>query len=197
LHPDAQRWNARYDRERDYYLQRPPYQLVESHADLLPERGLALDVAAGVSPLGLFLTQRGLQVIALDVSMTALRMAQRRFREQGRSLACAAVDLTDPWLPPAQFDVILDFYFLSRPLLDRFRTALKPGGLLFCELLLWDEQTGSHRRNYLDPGELESRFRDWKTIYSKERWKRGRDPAIAPRRIVQLVVQKPSASEGA
>lgn len=190
MHPDAARWNARYLQERDYFLKREPYQLVKSHADWLPERGLVLDVAAGVSPLGLYLVQRNLRVVALDVSFTALRLAKQRLQDHNRQLACAVLDLVDAWLPPDTFDVILDFYFLSRPLLERYRSALKPGGLLFCEMLLWNEQTGSARQNYLLPGELEEQFSDWRTIHHQVSWKRGRNPARAPREIVQLVTQR-------
>ena len=195
MHPDALRWNARYGQDPDYYLQRSPYQLLQDHAELLPRSGLALDVAAGVAPLGLFLAKRGLEVLALDISLTALRLAQRRFRQAGRDLACAVADLTDPWLPLAHFDMILDFYFLSRPLLDRCRAALKPGGLLVSELLLWDEQPGSNRANYLDPGELEARFSDWHIIQLNQGLRHGRGPLNAPGKIMQMVVQKPKKEQ--
>ena len=56
-------------------------------------------------------------------------------------ISFAVLDLMDPWLPAAHFDVILNFYFLSRPLWETYRKALKPGGLLFFETYL--RETGS------------------------------------------------------
>jgi SAM-dependent methyltransferase len=195
MHPDAMRWNARYRQEREYFLDREPYQLVRLHAGLLPDRGLVLDVAAGVVPLGLFMVKYGLEVVALDISMEALQAAQERFRSHGQSLACAVLDLADPWLPSAHFDVVLNFYYLSRPLLARYKSALKPGGLLFCEILLWDERPGSNPQNYLRPGELEESFADWKTLFYDEAWKIGRKKTMEPRKIVQLIAQRPSERE--
>jgi SAM-dependent methyltransferase len=190
-HPDAQRWNARYQAKQDYYLARRPHELLCEHEELLPKTGRVLDLAAGVSPTGLFLAKRGLQVIAFDISSLALRLLQQRFKDEGLRLDCALIDLTDPWLPVAHFDVILDFYFLSHSLLDRCRSALKPGGLLFCELLLWDNNPGSRRSNYLESGELQAKFSDWPTIYSNEGKKSGHGSQRGPRPIVQLVTRKP------
>lgn len=192
MHPDAARWNARYSKEREYYLQREPYELVLSHADLLPAKGIVLDAAAGVSPLAIFLARRNLHVIALDVSLQALRAAQARMRAQNLHLDCAILDLTDPWLPSDFFDVILNFYFLSQPFLDLARAALKPGGLLFCEILLWDERSGTTRQHYLQAGELEEKFSDWKIIYKGERQRHGRQSEAGSRRAVQLIAEKPT-----
>lgn len=195
MHPDAQRWNARYAREGDYYLQRKPYALLLDHADLLPSKGLVLDVAAGVSPLGLHLAQRGFNVLALDISLHALRLAQARFRAQNQPFDAAAIDLMQAWLPSNHFDVVLDFYFLSRPLLDRLRSALKPGALLFCELLLAEDEQSTRSQHYLLPGELESLFADWENIFSKEARKHGRDPTVDARRIMQFIARRPNESE--
>jgi hypothetical protein len=42
-------------------------------------------------------------------------------------------------LMPDRFDVILNFYYLSRLLWDTYRKALKPGGLLFFETFVRDD----------------------------------------------------------
>lgn len=191
MHPDAERWNARYRNELEYYLEREPYKLVTSHLDLVPQSGTVLDVACGVSPLGELLARRGLHVVALDVSLDAVGAARRRLLRKKLTLDGAVMDLMDAWLPPDHFAAIFDFYFLSRPLLERFRTSLKPGGVVFFETLLWDERLGSDKQHYLRPGELEGRFADWQIHYINEMWKRGRKNSTEPKKVIQLIAQKP------
>ncbi len=188
-HPDASRWDERYRQNPEQWLRRPPHQLVRVFAHLLPSQGLALDVAAGTAASGLFLAEHGLAVIALDISLTGLRLAQQRARQAFLPLSLAVMDLSDPWLPDHHFDVILNFYYLSRPLLQRYRQALKPGGLLFFETYLKDSlHTSEH---YLEGGELRRAFADWEIIYSQEGPRRGHREEYATRRIAQLVARKP------
>lgn len=187
MHPDARHWNERYKGEIDHYLRRGPFPLVRKHAELLPTQGVVLETACGVSPLSRFLVERGLSLIGLDICMPALLAAKQREPR----LACAIMDLMDAWLPPEHFEAIFNFYFLSRPLLERYRTAIKPGGLLFCEIFVWQEGVDLSQDKYLQPGELESKFADWKTIDRAEIKKRRRTPSAPDRKAIQLVVQKP------
>lgn len=193
MHPDAERWNARYRGELEFYLQREPHRLVTANSHLLPSSGVALETAAGVSPLADFLTQRGLTVIALDISREALRAAQRRVKSRGSRLSCAVMDLSDPWLPPSFFDIIFNFYFLSRPLLETYKATLKPGGLLFFETFAWSGRNGSNPLHYVHPGELEETFANWNILYKNEYWKETRDGEANQHRAVQLIAQKPLA----
>ncbi|HEX6306493.1 MAG TPA: class I SAM-dependent methyltransferase, partial [Anaerolineales bacterium] len=98
MHPDAKRWNARYEEEGQERLERPAAKLLRDHAHLLPSHGLALDAASGVAPNGSFLARRGLRVIALDISETALQLALQRAREHRLRLSAAVVDLASLWL---------------------------------------------------------------------------------------------------
>lgn len=192
MHPDAERWNARYRSEMRFYLQREPYNLVTAHSHLIPTHGVALDAAAGVSPLGDYLTQRGLSVLALDISLDALMAARQRVTSGASHLSCAVMDMTDPWLPASFFDVIFNFYFLSRPLLNRYMAALKPGGLLFFETFLWTDRPGSNPQNYAQPGEIERKFAGWDIRFKNEFWKQGRDGNANHRKAIQLIAQKPA-----
>ena len=135
-HPDAQHWNARYASEQKYLFKKEPRPLLTSRLNLLPETGLALDVACGTSSTGIFLAARGWHVIGLDVAETALRHAQDRARKEALPVSLAVVDLTNIHLPTARFDLILNFYFLERSLWQAYQKALKPGGLLFFETFL-------------------------------------------------------------
>ncbi len=82
-HPDAVKWNERYRQEGERWLASKPRDLLIAFADLLPQTGLALDAAAGVSMHGLFLAERGLHVLALDISEVGLRLAKQTATEKG------------------------------------------------------------------------------------------------------------------
>lgn len=185
MHPDAKRWNARYQEEGQERLERPAAQVLRDHAHLLPSHGLALDAASGVAPNGAFLAGHGLRVIALDISETALRLALQRAREYGLRLSVAVVDLTSPWLPPEHFAVIVNLRFLERATFDVYRRALKSGGLLFFETFVRTDQDTDHPEYYLDPGELLRAFQDFQILH----WREFKMPG-ASRPTAQLVARK-------
>jgi tellurite methyltransferase len=190
-HPDALIWNARYESDDNHYLRRQPYSLVSSYVDQLPQGGLALEVAAGTAPVGLFLARRGLRVIAIDISETGLRLAQKRARKPSLPLNLVVMDLTDPWLPPSGFDVILNFYYLSRPLFKCYRQALKPGGWLFFETFVQDTIGRCNPAHTLESGELHTAYQDWEILHWMETWKKRHTGMFPSRRIAQLVARKP------
>ncbi len=97
----------------------------------------------------------------------------------------------NPWFPPAHFDVILNLYFLSRPLWKHYREALKPGGLLFFETYL--SEKGSDPARYLQTQELRQAFSDWEIIHylETERQVRSHNGVDGMRWSAQLVARKP------
>jgi len=170
---------------------------VTSHLHLLPRNGLVLDVASGTASTGIHLARRGWQVIALDVSNAALRVAQSQVQNEALPVSFAVMDLMDdPWLPSDYFDVILNFYFLSRPLMKTYRKSLKPSGLLIFETFLRDDNSSDVHgmpHHYLEPFELKDAFKEWETIHYAETQRNDR-PGKA-RWIVQLVTRKPVGKE--
>ena len=155
---DADRWNARYATGGDEWRNRRPRQLLLDHSHLLPSTGLGLDAASGVAVNGLFLAAHGLHVLALDISVVALRIAKQVANERGLWLETAVFDLTNPWLPANKFDVILNFRFLERGIFPVYQQALKPGGLLLFETFVKTSNDIEYPRHYLDPGELGNAF---------------------------------------
>jgi SAM-dependent methyltransferase len=80
---DGQRWDERYRATSEVHAVHP--EVVDFWPDvasLLPSTGRAVDVASGPGSVTLWLAQRGLEVIALDVSAVAIEL-----------LRSAAVDL--------------------------------------------------------------------------------------------------------
>ncbi len=98
-HPDAQVWNARYQSAEKHNLRRQPYGLVRSFANQLPAGGLALEVAAGTAPVGLYLARQGLRVISMDISEAGLRIAKQRAKKSSVPINLVVMDMTNPWLP--------------------------------------------------------------------------------------------------
>jgi SAM-dependent methyltransferase len=192
-HTDAARWDARYALEREFWLGREPKQLLRSYNRLLPETGLALDAASGVAVNGLYLAEKGLRVVALDISEYALHLAKASARAEDLPLDAAVYDLSGyPWLPPQTFDVILNFHFLERATLPVYDSALKPGGLLFFESFVKIENLPDNPIYYLEPGELLNFYRHYETIYYEEIQK---PPSShhPERGLAQLVARKPEA----
>ncbi len=185
MNPDAERWDARYAKEGEDWLERPPRQLLLDYAHLLPSHGLALDAASGVANNGTFLTRYGLRVIALDISEMALKLAIQRAKEQKLNLWAAVYDLSNPWLPPDHFDVIVNFRFLERATFPVYRQALKFAGLLFFETFVKSEGDINHPEYYLRSRELLEAFQDFQIIY----WEEVRIPGTE-RATAQLVARK-------
>lgn len=163
---DALRWNKRYqEAEPGWYMQ--PRSFLVGNAHLLPHRGLALDLAMGMGQNSAFLLERGLDVIGLDIAITAVTAARRR----SPALMAAVVDLEHYRLPDAQFDLILNLYYLDRAWFAEFWRLLKPGGILVYETLTLDMQADKPELDadrLLQPGELHHAFRDWDILVDRE-----------------------------
>lgn len=107
-------------------------------------KGKVLDVASGTGRHALFLASQGYQVEAIDRDVQAL--AQLSSTAHARSLTgvtTQTVDLEPP--PPSKpnigqeaYDVILVFFYLTRPLFPYLIDALRPGGVLLYETFLID-----------------------------------------------------------
>ncbi len=189
-HPDAQRWDERYQHEGDFWLERKPRQLLTSNAHLLPAEGRALDSACGVAINALFLAQHGLRAFALDISEYALRLAKQRASSIGLPLEAAVIDLSNPWLPAAHFEVIVNFHFLERGTIPVYRQALTSGGLIFFDTFSKRGERNDNPVYYLDPGELIGWFHNFEIIHYAEN---DLIPSVnhSKRGIAQLIARKP------
>jgi len=185
-----QRWDARHARRGRGSLSHGARALLRTYAHLLPEHGLALDGAAGVSQNGLFLAERGLRVLALDISEVGLRMGLQQARLRSLPLQAVVYDLRRLWLPPQTFDVIVNFLYLERATLPVYREALKPGGLLIFESFSASHGKQDEQEHYLKPGELQQCFRDFDILHHDLRQVTGEDEAIQ-KQTEQLVAHKP------
>jgi SAM-dependent methyltransferase len=189
LHPDAAKWNGRYQTEGDKWQKSRPRQLLLDYADKLPATGLALDAAAGVGVHGLFLAEWGWHVVALDISEVGLRLARELAVARGLRLETAVFDLTNPWLPANTFDAILNFRFLERGTFPVYRQALKPGGWLLFETFIRPNRNVADPDYFLEPGELRAAFSDFEILHSAQAEIEGQQSGKR-KRVEQLVACK-------
>ncbi len=187
-HPDARKWNGRYQSEAQYRQHGHPSQLLQDFAHLLPQNGLVLDAAAGVGVNALFVAKQGMSVVALDISEVGLQLLRQRAAGLGVWVDTAVFDLTQPYFPPNCVDVILNFRFLERAAFAAYRQALRPGGLLFFETFvhLGEGETPGY---FLESGELRRAFADWQIIHYAETDVRGQRSGKM-RHVAQLIARK-------
>ena len=186
---DLQKKDVQYTRAKGFDSFAPIGPCIAAGLDYHAPAGLAVDMACGLSASGLLLAERGWRVIGLDVAESALRFAQSAARQKQLSIHFAVLDVLNTWLPEDHFDLVLNFYFLSRPLFEVYKHTLKPGGLLFFETFVWQPGIDLRPEHYLHPGELERIFSNWDILVSEE----VDDPRHfnPSRRTARLIARKP------
>lgn len=158
MEEDRIKWDRKY-RETEFFFTLAPSrflsQCFERVAGLLPGRR-ALDIACGEGRNALFLAQRGFEVDAVDISEEGLAKGRKRAEREGVGVNFVQADL-DHYRLEAEYDLILNFNFLLRPLLSEAVAHLTPGGVLVLETIMDgpDLEEGHKKSFLLQPGELE------------------------------------------
>lgn len=117
------------------YLQREgvptPSSVLQQNSYLLPDKGIALDLACGQGGNALLLAEAGLDVQAWDVSPVAIEQLQNLANSKGLKVNAQVRDVTKH--PPTinSVDILVISFFLERELCPALFAAIKPGGLLF------------------------------------------------------------------
>lgn len=184
---DARRWDEKYQNNRyDTYLK--PRQILIDHANYLPHHGMALDVAMGLGGNAAYLCERGLSVVGIDISGVAVRRAKKNHP----NIMAVQADLAHFHLPASHFDVILNFFFLQRPLIPILIDALRPGGLILIEtmtLSMLEIKPEIPIEVLLAPNELQNMFKHLDIITYFEGWTNSRDDH--PRAVASLAARLP------
>jgi SAM-dependent methyltransferase len=135
---ELSRWNERFAAP-GYHFGTAPNEFLKSQAHLLEPGRTALSIADGEGRNGVFLAERGLDVLAVDFSPPALAKARALAESRGVALRIEQADLLHWTWPVAQFDVIAAIFIQfataeERPrLFAGIKQALKPGGLLLMQ----------------------------------------------------------------
>lgn len=168
-------WDDRYA-DGDWVDVREPAAIVAEAEQWLSVPGVALDLACGAGRNALFLAERGWRVLAVDLSLDALRLltsrAASRAESPDLSILPVLADLERFGVRPDAFDLVINTHFLLRSLFPLIRSTLKAGGILLfetysiCEI---EELGGDIRREYtLERGELSRAFDDFELLYYAE-----------------------------
>ena len=176
-------------------LELSPSALLVEYLHLFEEKkvpGPVLDLACAECHNGIFIAQRGFDVICCDRAAERLDEARRIAGECGVKITTREVNLEIPGgspLPLDTFGVILIFRYLHRPLIPSIRKALREGGVLFYETFTASQSRFGRPHNpdfLLKEGELLKWFEDWEVIHYFEGLKENPTRAIA-----QIVCRKP------
>lgn len=144
------KWEARY---RNTVISDPrPAEVLHRYRHLLPSKGTALDLAAGLGGNALFLARHGLRTSAWDISANAMQALDKHAKHAGLTIRCETRDVVSSPPAPASYDVIVISRFLERSLCPAISQALAPGGLLFYQTFTHEKtspEIGPRNPDYL------------------------------------------------
>lgn len=144
----ADKWDSHY---RSRAEPGSATQVLLDFQHLLPEEGIALDLACGLGANSLFLADRGLEVHAWDSSAVAI---EKLGQFAGHTAALIHTDTRDVSAHPPEengFDVIVVSRFLDRSICPAIVRALKPRGLLYYQTFTLNkvDRSGPDNPSYL------------------------------------------------
>ena len=128
-------WNDRYNTPA-YVFGTEPADFLVAHADRLRPGIKGLAVADGEGRNSVFMAQRGVETLAMDMSANALAKAKALAEARGVDVTHVEASITDWDWAPAAFDLVVAVFiqFLSPPARDAVFAGmvktLNPGGVL-------------------------------------------------------------------
>jgi 2-polyprenyl-3-methyl-5-hydroxy-6-metoxy-1,4-benzoquinol methylase len=122
------KWNKRY---RDATGQPQASRVLNENLHLLPDHGLALDLACGLGGNAILLAQQGLKVYAWDIAEIPVTALQEIVLERQLNIEAEVRDVEANPPGPETFDVIAVSYFLERDIVPALIRALKSDGLIY------------------------------------------------------------------
>jgi tellurite methyltransferase len=187
---DRKRWDERF-RDKPSVLGKRANPFLIKHMGLLP-KGRALDIATGEGKNAVFLAQHGFDVDAVDISEVGLKKVENLAREFRVEIHTVLADLDHYQIEKECYDLIANFYFLSRSLIPKIKRGLKRGGMVIFETYLLEQRAlgtmgPNNSRYFLKHNELLSLFREFRILLYREGIFKegGRTKAIA-----SLIAQK-------
>jgi 2-polyprenyl-3-methyl-5-hydroxy-6-metoxy-1,4-benzoquinol methylase len=188
-HTIKEKWNQIYRANNSENL---ATSVLLEHACLLPDSGVALDIACGLGANSCFLAKQGLATTAWDISEVAIAKLQQTALSKGLSIKSEALEITQNSFIENSFDIIIISRFLDRSLSEGIISALKPGGMLFYQTFNREkiDTTGPNNPDFLlAKNELLTMFASLKLVFYQENGKIG-DLSAGLRNEVQFIAQK-------
>lgn len=171
---ELERWEERYS-SAEYLFGKGPNYFLASCKEILPASGRALSVADGEGRNGVWLAERGLDVVSIEFSPAALKKAAALAKEHGVKIDIIEANVHTWDYPPEAFDVVVEIFTQFSSPAEReqkwagMKKALKPGGLMIIQGYRpkqLDYGTGGPKRleNLYTRPMLEEAFSDFKDI---------------------------------
>lgn len=153
--------------------------------------GKTLDIACGNGRNAIFLAEQGFQVTGVDFSLEALAQLGKEASARRLVIETQMIDLeVDLRLPVGPYDLVIDFFYLHRPLLPQMCKSLKPGGLMVLRTFSRAGHFPGGPENpdfVLDPGELLEIFGHWEVLLHEE----GIEPSLKGGSLAGIVARRP------
>lgn len=176
---ERQLWNEKFAAGSHATLEPDPFLLAAYEEFVRPLRrrsGKALDVAGGVGRHALWLAEKKWKVTLVDVSDSALELAQRNARRHRVKIETKLADLSTPsgrkLVATEHYDLILVFFYLERNLFPALVRALKPGCILIYKTYTADQRRfrggPKHPLHLLQPNELLRAFQGLRVLHYRE-----------------------------
>jgi tellurite methyltransferase len=168
---DQLRWDTQYETLTG--AEPPPAFLRDCLASYEASKapGKALDIACGKGQNALYLAERGFTVTALDISSIALNQGRQRAQEHNLKIDWQQRDLETVALPQSEYDLVINFNYLQRSLIESIKGAVKLTGYVIFETFLIDQAAIGHPKNLdylLKHNELLDCFRDFRVLRYRE-----------------------------
>jgi SAM-dependent methyltransferase len=132
----AARWDRRHAAARVEDAE--PARVLVDYAHLLPDGGLALDLACGLGGNAVYLAEQGFKTFAWDLSPVAVDKLAAWSRDNLLSITAEVRDALAAPPEPQRFDVVVVSRFLDRSLALPLMRSLRPGGLLYYQTFTRD-----------------------------------------------------------
>lgn len=162
---------------------------------LLP-RGSVLDIACGMGRNAIYLAEQGCRVTAVDHSRVALELLNAEAQRRNLQIETQQLDLeNNPDLPAGPFDLLLNFFYLYRPLLSQKLSRVKPGGIAAMRTF---SRAGCERFGAVRPeislasGELLEIFAGWDVLLHEE----GLEPSAKGGSLAGIVARRRDDEKG-
>jgi 2-polyprenyl-3-methyl-5-hydroxy-6-metoxy-1,4-benzoquinol methylase len=150
------KWNQIYSKNQ---LPGPPAAVLTDNQNMLPVKGIALDLACGLGTNSLYLAARGLEVHAWDISKIAVSHLSQRAGLRGLNIQTRVVNISAAALPVESYDLVITSHYLDRTLPLAILNATRPGGLICYQTFTAEKQINIGPNNpdfLLQPNELQS-----------------------------------------
>jgi tellurite methyltransferase len=150
------KWDRMYSKNQ---LLGPPAAVLTDNDNILPIKGIALDLACGLGSNSLFLEARGLEVHAWDISTVAVSHLAKRADSFQLNIQTRVVNITAAALPVENYDLVIASHYLDRTLPPAILNATRPGGLICYQTFTAEKQVDigpSNPEFLLQPSELQS-----------------------------------------